>query len=248
MEYRWDAATYASLELPHLKWGEQLLEKFSFIGDEIVVEAGCGTGRDSGKLASLIPRGKLIAFDASDSMLEVATRTLEDKYQNIIFYKADLLSILPEIPLADLMFSVATFHWIHDHKRLFSNLTTVLKPGAVLLADCGGKGNIHNVIEVVNSILGPNDFDKIWNFADAVETKQALDEAGYEVIDVELKHDPAVFPSFDTFKVFLSTLILGRHTFEMTDSEKEIFLNDVARSLPENTVDYVRLKIHARVR
>lgn len=246
MKYNWDATTYASLELPHLRWGEQLLRKFEFDGNEIVVEAGCGTGRDSEKLASLIPQGRLYAFDISDSMLEVATHTLKNRHHNIEFHKADLLSSLPETPPADLIFSIATFHWIHDHERLFSNLRSITRHGGILLADCGGKGNIENVVSVVNSILGPNDFDRIWNFADIAETREVLENTGFEVLEIELVSDPAVFPSFETFKLFLSTLILGAHTSAMSDADKEVFVDDVARALPGNSVDYVRLKIHAR--
>lgn len=246
MSYSWDAETYSQLDLPHLRWGENLLEKFEFKGDEIVVEAGCGTGRDSEKLAKLIPSGRLHAFDISEPMLAVAERRVGNTYRNVTFHHVDLLSTLPTIEPADLIFSVATFHWISDHTRLFGNLRTLLEPGGVLLADAGGKGNISNVIAMVNSILGLNDFDKLWNFADVDETVLALRESGFEPINVEIVDDPAVFRTLDGFKTFLSTLILGAHTATMSDSEKEMFLDQVASALPASTVDYVRLKIEAR--
>jgi trans-aconitate methyltransferase len=39
--------------------------------------------------------------------------------------------------VADVVFSTATFHWIHDHDRLFRSIFTALKPGGRLRAQCG---------------------------------------------------------------------------------------------------------------
>ena len=46
----------------------------------------------------------------------------------------------------DAVLSTATFHWITDHERLFANLAAAMRPGAPLVAQCGGAGNLARVV------------------------------------------------------------------------------------------------------
>ena len=43
----------------------------------------------------------------------------------------------------DAVFSNAVFHWIVDHERLFRVVLRALRPGGRLLAQCGGRPNLH---------------------------------------------------------------------------------------------------------
>lgn len=247
MIYKWDAETYSNLDLPHQRWGEQLLSSYEFRGDEIVFDAGCGTGRDTAKLSDRVPVGKVFAVDNSTSMLDVARRSLEEKYPNIQFCQADLLSDLSGFENVDLVYSVAAFHWISDHAKLFRNLYGVMKPGGYLLCDCGGKGNIQDVIQAANSVIGSNDSERVWNFADAESTRINLEESGFQVLEVRLERDPATFSSDGEFESFLRTLILGDYLSKIDQKDRDAFVAQVARSIPSKTVDYVRLKIQAKV-
>ena len=46
----WDAASYDALPLPHVGWGLRVLDRMDLAGDELVLDAGCGTGRDAAAL------------------------------------------------------------------------------------------------------------------------------------------------------------------------------------------------------
>src|SRR4051812_14781519 len=118
----WDATTYDSLPLPHLNWGRRTLGRLVFAGDETVLEAGCGTGRDTEALLGLLPRGRVIAVDGSARMLERLRSRLADDLDRVEAVQADLTKPLPVTEPADAAFSVATFHWIHDHDALFANI------------------------------------------------------------------------------------------------------------------------------
>lgn len=246
MAYKWDAETYSNLELPHQRWGEQLLSSYRFSGDEYVLDAGCGTGRDTAKLSQRVPNGKVFAVDNSSPMLEVARKSLEEKYPNIQFCQADLLSDLSNFEMVDLVYSVAAFHWISDHSRLFRNLFQLMKPGGYLLFDCGGKGNIDEVIQAANSVIGSSDSERVWNFADAESTRINLEEAGFQVVEVRLESDPASFSSGSEFESFLRTLILGDYLSKIEEKDRDEFVAQVARLIPSKTVDYVRLKAKAK--
>ena len=71
-------------------------------------------------------------------MVEHAREALGDRATILC---QDLVELeLPE-PV-DVVFSNATFHWIHDHDALFAALHAAIKPGGQLVAQCGGRGNI----------------------------------------------------------------------------------------------------------
>jgi trans-aconitate 2-methyltransferase len=235
----WDAETYDSLPLPHLRWGTRTLERFSFAGDETVLEAGCGTGRDTEALLGVLPRGRVIAVDGSARMLDRLRARLADRLDRVEAIQADLTAPLPLTEKADAAFSVATFHWIHDHDALFANIAGALRPGARFAADCGGKGNVAAVQAAIDDVLGER--TDTWNFAGAEETGERLERAGFTDVEVALVPDPARLEPGAQFHSFLATVVLGAHLDRMPPAEHEEFVTAVADRLSEPVVDYVRL-------
>lgn len=239
----WDARTYDSLPLPHLRWGRRTLDRFTFAGGETVLEAGCGTGRDTEALLGLLPTGRVIAVDGSARMLDRLRERLADRLDQVEAIQADLTAPLPIEDRADAAFSVATFHWIHDHDVLFGNIARVLRPGARFVADCGGEGNIAAVRAAIEDVLGTTTY--VWHFAGARDTRDRLERAGFTDIDVALVPDPARLEPGEQFHSFLATVVLGTHLARIPAAEHAEFVAAVAARLPEPVVDYVRLEFSA---
>jgi trans-aconitate 2-methyltransferase len=240
----WDATTHDSLPLPHLHWGRRILERLSFTGDETVLEAGCGTGRDTEALLGRLPRGRVIAVDGSARMLERLRARLADRLDRVEAIQADLTAPLPITRPADTAFSVATFHWIHDHDALFANIARALRPGAPFVADCGGKGNVATVRAAVEDVLGEP--THIWNFAGAEETRERLERAGFTDVEAELVTDHAWLEPGEQFHSYLATVVLGAHLDRIPPAGHSAFVEAVAARLTEPVVDYVRLVFSAK--
>ena len=118
----WDAATYDRVSDPQLAWAREQLERLDLNGDEVVLDAGCGSGRVTALLADLVPRGRVYAVDVAPSMVAHAREALGDR---ATVFCQDLVELeLPE--RVDAIFSNATFHWIHDHDALFAALHRTL--------------------------------------------------------------------------------------------------------------------------
>lgn len=135
MTHRWDAEAYHRVSDPQFDWGRAVLARVDLRGDERVIDAGCGTGRLTRLLADRLPRGEVVALDASMQMLEQARAHLADR-PAVRFLHATL----PDLPIrnwADIVFSTATFHWVADHPTLFANVFHALKPGGLLHAQWG---------------------------------------------------------------------------------------------------------------
>src|SRR5512135_1989574 len=65
----WDAATYDRIADPMTRWGAAVLDRLPLEGDETVLDAGCGSGRVTEQLVARLPRGRVVALDASPRML-----------------------------------------------------------------------------------------------------------------------------------------------------------------------------------
>ncbi len=239
----WDAATYDGVADPQARWGHEVLARLPLRGEEVVLDAGCGSGRVTERLAQRLPDGRVIALDASPSMLAEARRRLARFGDRVEYLRADLREPLPLARQVDAVFSTATFHWITDHEALFRNLAAVLTPGGWLVAQCGGRGNIRAVESALRELgLGLGEV----HFAGTEETRRRLEGAGFTAIETWLSEEPVAFHDDELLETFLATVVLRQHVALMADRERNPFVRAVARRLPNRTIDYVRLNITAR--
>jgi trans-aconitate 2-methyltransferase len=240
----WDARTYDDLPLPHLRWGRRVLARLDLAGDETVLDAGCGTGRDTAGLLDLVPRGRVVAVDASARMLDQLRARLAGRLDRVEVIQANLTAPLPTTVLADAAISVATFHWIADHETLFANLAGHLRPGGQFVAECGGHGNIATIRAAVHDVLGTA--GSAWTFAGVADTRDRLARAGFTDIAADLVPDPARLEPGEQFRTFLRTVILGAELDRLPADRHDEFVRAVADRLDEPVVDYVRLQFSAR--
>jgi trans-aconitate 2-methyltransferase len=240
----WNAAAYDALPLPHLLWGRRVVSRLATDGVRRVLDAGCGTGRDTELLLDLLPDVEVVAVDASRSMLDQLDRRLSRHRDRVEVIHSDLLRLLPLDEPVDAVVSVAAFHWIPDHTTLFRNLAAVLRPGGQLVVDCGGHGNVTRISAAAEEVLGRS--PAIWNFAGVEETEARLREAGYEEIEVALRDDPARLEAGEQFESFLGIVVLGAHVAHLPEPERPDAVRAIMDRLPEPVVDYVRLEIRAR--
>ena len=60
----WDARTYDRVADPQTRWGSAVLDRLPLVGDERVLDAGCGSGRVTELLAERLAHGGN-AFDVT---------------------------------------------------------------------------------------------------------------------------------------------------------------------------------------
>lgn len=240
----WDARTYDRVADPMTRWGTAVLDRLPLVGDERVLDAGCGSGRVTERLAARLPRGRVVALDGSPAMIETARARLAPFGERIEYVVADLGEPLRLEASVDAVFSTATFHWVPDHDALFSNLAAVLRSGGWLVAQCGGVGNIASVQRVLATTgdgwLGPTHFET------PMATVRRLDAAGFVDIECWLADEPTRFEPGEPFETYLRTVVLGAHLERLPRAEHAAFVHEVATRLPEPLIDYVRLNIVAR--
>jgi trans-aconitate 2-methyltransferase len=243
----WDADAYDRVADAQLEWGQAVLSRLPLRGDEIVLDAGCGAGRLTERLVERLPRGRVLAVDASADMVRKARERLGGRAD---VWQADLAALELGESL-DAVFSNAVFHWILDHGRLFERLYAALRPGGRLVAQCGGKGNVASLTRVLRRLAGENPFAThlagfggLWNFSSAEEAAAILRHVGFGQVETWLEPWP-VRP--EQPRDFLRAVTLGPHLAALPEQLHERFLDDVQDAMGEPLeLDYVRLNLDAR--
>jgi trans-aconitate 2-methyltransferase len=240
----WDGATYDRIADPMARWGANVLDRLELVGDETVLDAGCGSGRVTELLAERLPRGRVIALDGSLSMVAAARGRLAAFGDRVSYVVADLGSPLPiETASVDAVLSTATFHWVRDHDALFRNLAAVMRPGARLAAQCGGAGNIARVRAAIAAAGEP--WEGPWTFATPGETRARLHAAGFTEVYSWLHDEPTALEPGEPLREYLRTVVLGAHLERLAVGRRDAFVAAVANGLPTPMIDYVRLDILA---
>ncbi len=243
----WDATTYDRVSAPQQKWAAEQLDRLELNGDEVVLDAGCGSGKITLELARRVPHGTVYAVDAAPSMVAHTHEALGDK---AIALRQDLTELsLPE-PV-DVIFSNATFHWIGDHDALFAALHRNLKPGGRLLAQCGGRGNIDAFRTLADEVAGEAPFGEYfigwvrpWNYATAPDTAQRLERAGFIDVSTWLEDRPTELADP---RPFIATVCLVRHLDPLPEALRDRFVDTVMDRLEKPVVlGYVRLNMTGR--
>lgn len=262
---KWDAKNYHKVSSIQENWAKELLSKRKWKGNEVLVDAGCGSGRVTKIIANILKEGRIYAIDLDKNMIENAKINLKDQ-ENIIFINSDLSTVeLPE-PV-DIIFSNAVIHWIKDHYKLFCNFWKLLKQSGEILIQCGGKGNLGTIKPILDLTRESSEFmgyfldwEDPWNFASAEETSSIMERAGFKKIETGLTKKIAEFSSFEEYRLFMKIVVMkpylsylpSDNNNRITDAFMDCFLRHQKMSnkgLPEvindYSIDYTRLNIRA---
>ena len=240
MRYRnkgsWDALTYDQVSrLVQYKWGQQVIKWRKWRGNEIVMDAGCGSGLLTKQLAKQVPRGKLYAVDIDSTMIKQAKRNLKS-FDNIEIIHSSFTDV--KVPRRmDVVFSNSALHWVQDHRKAFQKFWQMLKPmnsnditdinassdsnnnntdsSGQLLIQCGGYGNLQEIIAILERITELDqfkehfaDWKQPWHFAKAEDTSKLLQEIGYVNTKVYYSDDCVTLPNRLIYTKFVKTVVM----------------------------------------
>jgi trans-aconitate 2-methyltransferase len=242
----WDGSSYDRISATMEALGLEVLARLQLNGDEVVLDAGCGSGRITQALIERLPQGHAIGVDQSASMVRAARERLGRAAD---LRMADLCDLELERPV-DAILSTATFHWIADHALLFARLRDALRAGGRMAAQCGGEGNIAILRGKVAALLEREPYAKHfagwrapWNYAGPEKTRARLLAAGFSSAECWLTPAPR---EPQQPREFLSTIVLGPHVQRLPPELCERFMDETMGLLGEPVVvDYVRLNIDA---
>jgi trans-aconitate methyltransferase len=253
----WNSAVYHRLSGPQVSWGKKVLSRLRLRGDEVVLDAGCGTGRLTAELLEALPRGRVVGVDLSQNMLGSAREHLTRFGSRVGLVACDLLD-LPFERSFDGIVSTAAFHWVLDHDRLFANLRRALFPGGWLEAQCGGGPNLVTLRNRANALAAAPKFAHLfanfhepWLYQSAEDAAQALRRAGFVEVESSIEAAPTVLEGAEQYGEFVRNIIFRRHLERIPSEDlRADFMAELTRQAavdePPFSLDYWRLNLRGR--
>lgn len=268
----WDARTYDQVSrLVQYKWGQRVINWRKWCENEIIMDAGCGSGLLTKQLAKQVPRGKVYAVDIDSNMIKQAKNNLKS-FDNVEIIQSSFTDVkLPR--KMNVIFSNAALHWVLDHRKAFQNFWAMLKPvkdsrsnnESQLLIQCGGYGNLQQTITVLERIAHSDSFKAYfenwkhsWYFAKPDDTDALLEEIGYINRTIYLHSDRVFLPNRRIYSKFIKTVVMKPYLERLAadnDGRKlktlflDLFLDEVEKCINRSEerwfLDYVRLNIIA---
>ena len=253
----WNSAVYHRLSGPQVSWGKRVLSRLRLRGDEVVLDAGCGTGRLTAELLAALPHGRVIGIDQSQNMLNSARAHLAQFEGRVRLVACDLLHLPFEAAFEGIV-STAAFHWVLDHDRLFANLRHVLIPGGWLEAQCGGGPNLERLRRRADALAATPKFTSYfagfrepWRYQDAEAAAATLRRAGFVDVETSVESAPTVLEDSAHYREFVRNIILRRHLENLpTEQARSEFMaqmtEQAAKDDPPFLLDYWRLNLRGR--
>jgi trans-aconitate 2-methyltransferase len=187
----WNASDYAENSLAQAIWARELITRLNLVGDESILDVGCGDGKITAELAEKVRNGFVLGIDASQNMIDYAQSKFAE-VRNLRFQQMDACQIQVETHF-NIVFSNAALHWVDDQPAFLRGAFQALKSGGKLVLSCGGRGNAAEFVEVFEHLKAQlswqtylADFQSATFFHDDQDYLRWLQEAGFQPLSVAL--------------------------------------------------------------
>ena len=205
-QLEFDAEKYKTASRHQKEWGNKIIAELSLVGDEVILDLGCGDGVLTECLAQRVPNGRVLGIDASSAMIGTASKLKRD---NLTFAQMDIDDIDFDGEF-DLGFSNATLQWVKDHKRLLQNVYRGLKLNGVVRFNFAGDGNCSTFFEVIRQAMADEpyrkyfaDFDWPWYIPTIDEYAALVGESCFRDVRVWPENADRYFASADEMTKWL---------------------------------------------
>jgi malonyl-CoA O-methyltransferase len=162
---------------------DKLFAMGEFNAQQIVLDAGCGTGY----FHELLRKNKiycpLVQADISPNMCKIAAEYASSKeYGGTYTINEDIANLPIENNIIDVVFSSMTLQWTEDLTATFTELHRVLKKGGKIIFSTVGDGSLH---ELDKSFANIDDNTHInQNFQTEDTVRESLAAAGFNNISL----------------------------------------------------------------
>lgn len=229
MQFNWIAENYNKNSQFQYDHAISALDKHTFNGNEYVLDVGCGDGKISSKISTLVPNGLVIGIDSAKSMVEFSRKKFCTQNTNLSFHTCKAEEIYFN-NYFDLIVSFACLHWVKDQLSFLINAKKALKNnGKIILTLYPKHKYLWDSIE--DTVLHENWKNYFETYSnphisyDLKSYESFIKKANLHILHLE-EHIPiAYFSSPIEAKDFLKSWL--PHTDQLDNSLKDIFLTSI---------------------
>lgn len=242
--YCWNPEDYARHSTGQEKWARELLAQLHLHADDTVLDVGCGDGRITAMIATLVPQGRAVGTDLSADMISFAQQQFpHGTHPNLSYRRVDMRTLDFDGEFS-VVFSNAAMHWAKDHKPILDGIARALRRGGRCLLQMGGHGNGTEVIAAVEACAAMprwapafHRFESTYGFHGPQDYRIWLAEAGLSPQQVELIAKDMVHPDATAFAGWLRTA-WHPYTAPLPEADRDDFIADVTQHyLAEHPAD-----------
>ncbi len=122
----WSGADYARHSSLQAAMADEVLSRLPLLGDEQLLDVGCGDGKLSARIAAQLPRGAVLGVDASADMVAFARQQFGDT-TNLRFEVVDARRLNFDARF-DRVVSFNALHWVPQQAEALRGIRAALKP------------------------------------------------------------------------------------------------------------------------
>ncbi len=230
-----DVIRYQNNSKLEWEWAMDLLANHHFKGCEKVLDIGCGDGKVTSYLSTLLPKGSILGIDNSRSMIEYASKNYPyENYSNLKFLQADAISF-SFYQKYDVITSFCCMHWISDQEIVLKNIRRHLKPGGIALLVMPAKSS-SSMAQRIGKITSSEkwkgyfkDFANSRRYYNAAEYILLIKKANLIPIRVEDKIGATVFENKHSLKNWLSSV--SNYVMYLPEELREDFIEDILQDI-----------------
>ncbi len=231
----WDAADYADNAAVQAGWGEELMDRLELVGDERVLDVGCGDGRLSARLAGRVAEGSVLGIDSSPAMVALASERW-GRAPRLVFRQMDAQALGEDSTLAGrfhLVFSTSALHWMADHPQVLAGMRHCLRPHGRVWMQTAAAGNCAAVLEATETVCRQprwqvrfDGFRHPWRFFTPADYARWLPHAGLSPQRLEIVRRRVWHDDREALAGWLRTTWLP-FTGRLAEAERPAFVADL---------------------
>jgi trans-aconitate methyltransferase len=224
------------------QWAWELMGKQALVGDEKILDFGCGDGKISAEISWLVPQGLVTGVDISSEMLLFAgIKFPAYAYPNLEFKKSSSIAFedIPGQYFYDIVCSFCVFHLVSRPLDVLKHLKDHLKPkGKLVLVIPAGRNAAF--FDAANDVFAKYELEAPWKNLPAstaltMRTMEGcstlLKEAGYEVLSLRMINTDN--PFYDKAELIAWTIGAMTANWNIPTSVNTMFFTDLVERMCE---------------
>lgn len=182
----WDliGSMYAASPIKDMAAYETKIEKIkSYLSPEdVLLDIGCGTGTQCDDLAGNVKQ--VTGIDISGKLLAIAEqRKAERKLDNVEFIKTSLFDERLQAGHFNVVMAFYVLHFFEDIDAVFRRIHDLVKPGGLFISETACLGDKNKTGGRLIRFAGYLGFLPRMNLLTTRQIEQALEKAGFSVVD-----------------------------------------------------------------
>ena len=227
------------------QWAWHILGQYHFLGEERVLDFGCGDGKITAEMSHFIPSGSVLGVDTSASMIAFAQRCFPTRYFPNLHFELVQESDY-EKQKYDLIYSFCVLHLVSDPVAILKSLQSCLNPDGILLLVIPA-GNNPAFFQAANEMFQKYQLTPPWSSKRdlatfvTMRTKEGCLEcmkmANLEPIEINVLHNPTMFYNQEELAAWMIGTVSANWKIPVNLSE--VFFHDLIDRMVEIDPDVV---------